>query len=150
MKDPIAIGAVFVAAFGLFTVQAQPPHTPPTPAQTAEHRVAHYTTLLSLSAAQEEEATTLFTAEAASEATLRASERTEHEALDSAVKSDDSSAIQQAASTLGQLNGQLTSLHATADAKFYASLSADQKAKFEELEKGRGMRGPGERPGPPQ
>ncbi len=128
---------------------AQSPHTPPSPAQMAEHRVSHYSTLLSLNASQVQQATSAFTAEAESEAALRASERTAHEALDAAVKSGDASAIEQAATSLGQLEGQRTAAHATAEAKLYATLTTDQKARFDELEHGHGMRGP-EGPPPPQ
>lgn len=148
MKYRIALAAGSMAALGLLAV-AQSAPTPPSPAEMAQHRVERYTTLLSLNATQQQEATTLFTEEATSESTLRASERTAHEALETAVKADDTAAIQQAATTLGQLNGEMTSTHALADAKFYASLTADQKTKFEELEGRHGRRGPGGPSGPP-
>jgi Spy/CpxP family protein refolding chaperone len=116
----------------------------------AEHRVAHYTTLLSLSSAQVEGATAFFTEEATSETALHGRERTAHEALKAAVKSNEAAAIQEAATTLGQLEGERTALHATAEAKFYATLTSDQKTKFTELEREHGMRGPGGPPPPPQ
>lgn len=130
MKQPI----VFVAILAFLpALQAQTPHSPPTPAQIAQHEVNRYTTLLSLSSEQATSALTIFTDEATSETSLRSSERTAHQTLESAVVSGDTDAIQQAATTLGQLNGQLISLRATAVAKLYASLSADQKSKFSQL-----------------
>jgi len=148
MKSRIAYLAAFATILGVLSVQAQ--HTPPDPTVMAQHRVERYTTLLSLTAAQASEATTLFTTEATTEQSLRTSERTAHEALETAVKSNDTAAIQTAATTLGQLNGELTALHATTEAKFYAGLTADQKTRYEELEPHHGMRGPGGPPAPPQ
>ena len=62
MKLSLALFAVL----GLLPMaQAQtPPHTPPTPAAMAQHEVQRYTTLLSLTPAQVEQATTFFTTEA--------------------------------------------------------------------------------------
>jgi hypothetical protein len=138
---------VLLAGLGLFQMaQAQTPHTPPTPAQMAQHQVQRYTTLLSLNSAQVEQATTFFTAEATSRGNARATERTAHQALDAAIKANDTATIKSTAATLGQMNGEMMTAHALAEAQFYAILEADQKTKFTALEHEHMMGGPGRGP----
>src|ERR1700760_489529 len=62
MKAALAL----VSILGLVPmIQAQvAPHTPPTPAAMAQREVARYTTLLTLTPQQVEQATTIFTTEA--------------------------------------------------------------------------------------
>ena len=141
MKLSLALFAVL----GLLPMaQAQtPPHTPPSPAAMAQHEVQRYTTLLSLTPAQVEQATTYFTAEATARQNSWASEKTAHQALEAAIKANDTATIQSTAATLGQMEGEMMAAHATAQAQFYAILTADQKTKFAELEKEHMMGGPG-------
>src|ERR1700678_4217096 len=109
---------VLLAGLGLFQMaQAQTPHTPPTPAQMAQHQVQRYTTLITLSPAQVEQATTFFTAEATSRGNARATERTAHQALDAAIKANDTATIKSTAATLGQMNGEMMTAHALAEAQ---------------------------------
>jgi Spy/CpxP family protein refolding chaperone len=146
MKSSLAL----LAALGLLPMalaQTPPPHTPPTPAAMAEHQVQRYTTLLTLTPAQVEQATTIFTTEATTHQNSRASERTAHQALEAAIKSNDTATIQSTSTTLGQMTGEMMAAHALAQAQFYAILSADQKTKFGELEQEHMMGGPGH--GPP-
>ena len=89
MKRSLALAAVL----GLITMaqaQTTPTHTPPSPATIAQHEVQRYTTLLTLTPAQVEQATTYFTAEATARQNARASERTAHQALEAAIKANDS------------------------------------------------------------
>src|ERR1700691_221921 len=139
MKSSLAL----LAALGLLpmALAQTPPHTPPTPAAMAQHEVQHYTTLLSLTPAQVEQATTIFTTEAAAHQNSWASERAAHQALAAAAKASDLGTIQSTAHTLGQMEAERTVAHSTARAQFYAILAADQKAKYAELEKGHGMMG---------
>jgi len=68
MKYPISL----IAALALVPLaQAQSKWTPPTPEQVAQHQIARYTTLLSLTSAQVETATAAFSAAASTEQTLR-------------------------------------------------------------------------------
>ncbi len=129
-------------------VQAQNPHTLPSPAQMAQHEVQRYTTLLSLSPTQVEQATTLFTTEATARLDARQSERSAHQALETAIKGDDKAAIQSAAATLGQLSGESMAARAWAQAQFYALLNGEQKTKFSELEEEHLVGGPGHGFGP--
>jgi hypothetical protein len=138
---------VLLAGLGLFQMaQAQTPHTPPSPAQMAQRQVQRYTTLLSLNSAQVEQATTFFTAEASSHGNARTTERTAHQALEAAIKANDTATIKSTAAALGQMNGEMMAAHALAEAQFYAILDADQKSKFAELEHEHMMGGPGHGP----
>ena len=133
-----------IAVLGLLPMaQAQvSPHTPPTPAMMAQHQVQRYTTLLSLTPAQVEQATTLFTTEAAARQNARATEHTAHQALEAAIKANDTATIQSTAATLGQMESESLVTHSMARAQFYAILTADQKTKFTELEGEHMMGGP--------
>ena len=141
---PILAGLSLLSSLAV----AQNERTPPAPAQIAQHEVARYTTLLSLTAAQQDQATAIFTDEATTEQSLRANERTAHQALEAAVTGEDTAAIQQQATALGTLQGQSIAARATGEARLYAILTADQKTKFTDLKsqhllEGRGPGGPG-------
>ena len=141
MKVTLALLAI-LGALPLAQAQtATPTHTPPTPAAMAQHEVQRYTTLLSLNSAQVEQATTLFTAEATSRQAARTTEHTAHQALETAIKANDTAAIESSAASLGQLETQSLIAHATARAQFYALLTADQKTKMTELESEHMMEG---------
>ena len=143
------LSLALVAFLGLLPMaQAQNPHTPPSPATMAQHQVQRYTTLLSLTPSQVEQATTIFTTEATARQNSWATERAARKALDAAIKADDTATIQSTATTLGQMSGEMMAAHALAQAQFYAQLSADQKTKFDQLEQEHMMGGPG-RGGPP-
>jgi len=139
MKSSLAL----LAALGLLPmVLAQtPPHTPPTPAAMAQREVQRYTTLLTLTPAQVEQATTIFTTEATARQNSRASEHAAHQAMEAAIKSNDTATIQSTATTLGQMQGEMMAAHALAQAQFYAILTTDQKSKFGELEQEHMMMG---------
>jgi Spy/CpxP family protein refolding chaperone len=148
MKAALAL----VTILGLVPmIQAQvAPHTPPTPATMAQHEVTRYTTLLNLTPQQVEQATTIFTTEAATASNSRTQEHTAHQALETAIKANDTAAIQSNAATLGQIETERMTAHANARAQFYALLSADQKTKYSELEQEHMMGGGGFRGGPPR
>ena len=145
MKSSLAL----LAALGLLpmALAQTPPHTPPTPAGMAQHEVQRYTTLLTLTPAQVEQATTIFTTEATARQNSRSSEHAAHQAMEAAIKSNDTATIQSTATTLGQMEGEMLAAHAAAQAQFYATLTADQKSKFSELQQEHLMGGPGH--GPP-
>src|SRR5579872_261145 len=91
-------------------------------AQNGPARVAHHvqmlTKVLSLSSAQQQQATTIFTNAAASEQTLHASMKTAHESLKQAIAANNSSAIDQNATSIGNLTTQMVSTRAKAQAAF--------------------------------
>ena len=146
MKYPIALIAAVAVTL---SAHAQTERTPPSPAEMAQHEVLRYTTLLSLTSEQEATATTLFTEEATTAQPLRTSERASHKALETAIKAGDMAAIQSTATTLGTVSGELTAVRALTEAKFYATLTADQKTKFAALEHGFHSGGHGGPGGPP-
>jgi Spy/CpxP family protein refolding chaperone len=145
MKSSLAL----LAALGLLplALAQTPPHTPPSPASMAQRQVQRYTTLLSLNPAQVEQATTFFTAEATARQNSRTSGHAAHQAMEAAIKANDTATIQSTATAMGQMEGEMLAAHALARAQFYAILTADQKTKFGELEEEHMMGGPGH--GPP-
>jgi periplasmic protein CpxP/Spy len=148
MKSTFALLAVLAVSplVQLVNAQVGPTHTPPSPAVMAQHEVSRYTTLLSLTSAQAEQATTFFTTEATARQGQMSSQRTAHQALEAAIKANDTATIQSTANTLGQMEAEMVAAHALARAQFYAILTADQKTKFAELEKEHMMGGgPGPR-----
>jgi hypothetical protein len=131
-------------------VQAQ--RTPPAPADMAQHQVQRYTALLSLTPEQQTEATNIFTAEATSSQALRASERTLHQSLHTAVANGDLASITETSTRLGQIEGEMIAARAMADAKFHQLLNHDQQTRISAFEgshgEGHGFGGPGGPGGP--
>jgi len=76
-------------------------HQPPDPAQMIQHRVDFLTEKLGLSSAQQQQATTIFTNAMGNEKSLRDQMRAAHESLQAAVSRNDSTAIDQAAGSIG-------------------------------------------------
>lgn len=122
------------------------------PATMIANRVAFLKALLTLTDAQVTQATKIYTDQLAAETTLRASLDTARTSLTAAVKSNSTATIASLSSEIGTLNGKMTLADATADAAFYALLTADQKTKFDALNGqdggGRGPGGPGGPGGP--
>ncbi len=134
MRKLTATLVLILACATSLLLLAQTPPKPPDPANRAQHRVKYLTTVLNLTTAQQQQATTIFTNAGNSEATLHQDMRTAHENLNTAVRSNDSAAIDQASAKIGDLMAQLTSLNAKADAAFYQILTPDQQSKWTQLE----------------
>ncbi len=151
MKTIVTLILTAVLA-GTLAAQAPPAPGPPSPADHAQRQVKFLTTMLSLTAAQQQQATTIFTDAATSAAAVHKNMRAARQSLDDAVKSNNSAGIDQTAANIGQLTTQLTSIEAKARAAFFQILTPDQQNKMTELRThdgpgfGRHM-GP---PGPPQ
>jgi len=107
---------------------------PPDPATIAQHRVDMLTKILSLTSDQQQQALTIFTEAETSVSSLHDSMKTSHEALATAVKTNDENGISQASATIGNLTAQMTATEAKADATLYATLTPDQRAKFDQIE----------------
>jgi Spy/CpxP family protein refolding chaperone len=139
---------LFASAFAAALVCAQGPHNAPDPAAAAAHHVDHLTKFLTLTAAQQQQATTIFTDAATANSTARASLKTARQALSDAVKSNNTAAIDQAASMIGTLTAQIASSDGRAEAAFVQILTPDQQTKLSQLQsEDRGHFGPGG-PGP--
>lgn len=144
--------------FGVATTLLIAQPGPPDPAQRVQHHVQFLTTMLNLTTAQQAQATTIFTNAEQGQSNTFQNMKAAHDALQTAVKNNDSAAIDQAATTIGNLTAQMTAAHAKAEAAFMQILNADQQAKFTQLRHhgpgmmfrhGGGPGGPGhEGPGP--
>ncbi len=129
---------------------AQPPSNPnpPTVAQIVTERVARLTTLLTLTTAQQTSATNIFTTEETALAALRTAEQTAHTAMTTAIEKNDANGITLAATQLGKIATDEAHATGTAEAAFYALLTADQQTKYKTLIEAGAGGGPGPRPGP--
>jgi Spy/CpxP family protein refolding chaperone len=136
---------VLLGALSGAVLFAQNHPSPPDPATMARDRVSFLTTMLSLSATQQQQATTILTNAATSEQPLHQQMRTAHESLKAAVQKNDAASIDQIAASIGNLTSQSIAIHAKAKAALYSLMNPDQQAKFDQLQK----RGPGHRHGGP-
>jgi Spy/CpxP family protein refolding chaperone len=133
MKKTLGI-LVIASALGISALVAQDPAGGSGHGNFVQHRVSHLTTLLGLSAAQQQQATTIFTNEAGAQASLHSSMTAAHQSLKTAVQSNDTAAIEQAATTIGTLTAQTTTNQAKAEAAFYQILTPAQQAKLNQAE----------------
>jgi Spy/CpxP family protein refolding chaperone len=108
--------------------------TGPTRGNGIQHRINILTTLLTLTTAQQQQATTIFTNAATAAMPIHTSMKTAREALHTAVTGNDAATISTNATTIGTLTAQLTSIEATADAAFYQILTPEQQTKLTQLE----------------
>jgi Spy/CpxP family protein refolding chaperone len=120
--------AIAIPAFAQTTTQ------PPSATERTQHHVKMLTTLLNLTAAQQQQATTIFTAEANAQQNLHESEKSSHDSLRNAIKSNDTAAIDQVAAAMAQSHAQAISTRAKADAAFYQILTPEQQTKMSDLE----------------
>jgi Spy/CpxP family protein refolding chaperone len=146
MKIKIAkvlLTSVFAVScmFAQGTQATQTTHTPPDPATIAQRRVAHLTRLLTLTTAQQQQATNIFTNSATADVTARTNLHTAHQALRDAIKKNDTAAIDQSANTIGTLTGQLAASDGKANAAFYLILTPDQQTKLAALKSQHGGHG---------
>ncbi|HYP09609.1 MAG TPA: hypothetical protein VER03_25515, partial [Bryobacteraceae bacterium] len=99
--------------------------TPPTAAEMVERRVARLTELLTLDAAQQAQAKTIFSEEQTAASALRDKIEAAHDALQAAVKGSASdSQIDQLAASVGTLQGQSLAVHSKAQAKLRGILNS--------------------------
>jgi len=139
---------VLSGALGSMLLLAQNSGRTFNPANSVPHQVNFLTTLLSLTSTQQQQATTIFTTAATADATVHSSMKTARQSLATAVKSNDTGAIQQASTTIGNLTAQLVLNQATADAAFYQILTPEQQTKLSQFEsQSHGRLGSGMRPG---
>jgi Spy/CpxP family protein refolding chaperone len=133
MKKTLSL-LVFVTTLAASLAFAQTSSNTPTRGNGIQHRIAILTTLLTLTTAQQQQATTIFTNAATAAMPVRTSMKTAHESLQTAVTGNDVAAIDTNATTIGTLTAQLTSIEATAKAAFYQILTPAQQTKFTQFE----------------
>jgi Spy/CpxP family protein refolding chaperone len=119
----LAASAFAQGPFGVMTA-----NTPPDPATIVQNRVSRLTSLLSLTAAQVTQATSIFTAAQNSVTPLQTSLDGYRPSLQSAVRSNSTATIDSLSASIGTAYGQVTAIQNKADAAFYAILTAAQQA----------------------
>jgi Spy/CpxP family protein refolding chaperone len=107
--------------------------SPPSAAERAQHHLQFLTTALSLTAAQQQQATAIMNSAATAEDAAHANMKAAHETLHAAIKTNDPGAIDQAAAVIGNLTAQTTAIHAKAMAAFYQILTPEQQTKLDQL-----------------
>jgi hypothetical protein len=117
----------------------------PDPATIVANQVARLTSLLTLTTAQQAQATTIFTNALNAITPLQTSEATAQQALPAAVRSNATSTIDQLSTTIGSMTSQIIAIQNKADAAFYAILTSDQQTKLSQTNflNGPGGFGPG-------
>jgi Spy/CpxP family protein refolding chaperone len=145
-----ALAAVLAA-----TVLAQRPFgvmtsaTPPDPATIVARKVERLTKLLTLSASQVTQATTIFTNSLNSVTPYETSLRTDRQSLQAAVKANDVTTIESLSTNIGLLTGEILTVQNKADATFYAVLSPTQQNTLSQSRgHGRGFGSPVTEPRP--
>lgn len=147
MKTPLrmlAVGALVTA-----TMMAQRPFgvltssTPPDPATVVANQVARLTQLLTLTTAQATQATTIFTNALTAVTPLQTTLNTDRTSLQAAIKTNSTATIDQLATSIGALTGQIIAIQNKADAAFYAILTTAQQTTLDSSGGFGGRGGPG-------
>jgi Spy/CpxP family protein refolding chaperone len=112
-------------------------------ANMVQHRVAYMTTVLSLTTAQQTQVTNVLTNAASNRSTTHTSMKAAHDALKTAVHSNDAAAMEQASNTIGALAAQEALAHAKTEAAIYQLLTPEQQTKMTQLESEGHRGGPG-------
>jgi Spy/CpxP family protein refolding chaperone len=126
LKNTVKFITFGVICAGLALAQ----RTPPTPAMMVQYQVQHLTKVLTLTTAQQTQATTIFTTAQTANQTVMASLQQARTSLTTAIKGNDTASISTLTTQIGSLEGQIAANNATADAAFYAALTPAQQAKY--------------------
>src|SRR5713226_1450770 len=102
---------------------AQKPGGPRTPEMMVQHRVDSLTTQLGLTSTQQQQAITIFTSAATAGASVHGNLKLAHQNLETAVKNNDTSGIDAAATAIGNFTAQQISNESKAQAAFYQILT---------------------------
>ncbi len=120
-----------LAAATMFTAMAQ---TSTTTTSGSSRRLDYLTGYLSLTDAQKAAAKAIFDAADAAATTAEGSRAAAQTALKTAIKANAADAeLERLSAAIGTIEGQVTAIHAKAEAKFYALLTAEQKTKYDAL-----------------
>lgn len=118
-----------------------------TPASGANRRLEFLAGYLLLTDAQKTQAQAIFDAAEGAATTAAGAMTSAQTALRTAIKANAADAeLDRLAAAIGVIQGQVAAIHAKAEAKFYALLTAEQKTKYDAL--GQGSGGPGGGRGP--
>jgi Spy/CpxP family protein refolding chaperone len=139
MKNGMQFAVIGTLAAGMAFAQAPSPSgNPPAGAHgTARNMVRqHMDTIaqkLNLTEAQRKEFHTIFEQAHQTAMPIQGELKANREALAAAVKANRSADIQQLAETRGKLVGQMTGIYAEARAKFYQTLTPEQRVKADQM-----------------
>ncbi len=125
-----------LSAAGLFAQAPQPAAQP-----QGRHGLGKMANYLNLTPAQRAQAKTIFREAGQSAKPVRQQLRETRQSLQAAIKSGNSDQIQQFAATEGTEKGQLAAIRATAFAKLYPMLTAEQQQKLAEFQHSRKVHG---------
>ncbi len=139
---------------GLSFTPAMAQNGPPSAEEMVQMRVERLNETLKLNKQQQKQIQGIYMDAQKANQEVMGGMREANQAIAAAVKTNDTSAMSQAANTIGTLTAQMTVNNAKAEAAVYALLTPDQQAKYQPM--GGGMRGMGmgggggRRGGPPQ
>ena len=143
-RKRFAFSTAFLVIGAAALMAQRPAHRiPPTTEQMVARQVTHLTAALTLTTAQQAQATTIFTTEHSTMDAIHTSLETAHTALETAVKANNAAGINAAANQIGNLTTQQVVAHATAQAALYEILTPDQKTKSNGIRPGFRRGGPG-------
>lgn len=137
MRKTLLKVTAFLALASVFAMAQN--GNPPDPAKMAQRHIDFLTKQLSLTAQQQQQATTIFSGVGNNAKATHEQMRTAHESLKAAIQKNDTAGIEQAANTIGNLTTQMTVAHAKAQAAFYQTLTPEQQTKMNDLESRHGM-----------
>ncbi len=130
--------AVTALAAGMAFAQQATPAPQPAPGKPAAgtHARAHHRMMqdLNLTDAQKQQAKAIFQQARQTAQPIRQQLRQNRQAMAAAVKANDTAQIQNLAATQGTLRGQAMAIRAQALAKFYTTLTPDQRAKADQMQ----------------
>ena len=127
----LAAGMAFAQAPSPATPQAAAGTTAKNPRGALRHRMLK---ALNLSAAQKQQAKAIFQQTKQNVQPIAQQAKQNREALAAAVKANDTAQIRQLATQQGNLQGQVLAMRSESMAKFYATLTPDQRAKAEQIQ----------------
>jgi len=134
-----AIALLLATIFSAPAIFAQGPDGP-SGGNNVQRRIAFLSDRLSLSSAQQTQITAILNAGGdANSTTSRASMKAAHDALNTAVQANDSAAMEQAATMIGNLTAQSTLGRAKTDAAIYKVLTPDQRTKYSQMQQDMSM-----------
>ena len=130
------IAGITALGVGLALAQAPATGTRPVPKAPYTHPVFGHERMmqaLNLTAAQKQQADTIFGDARQKAEPIRKEIRQNKEALHAAVKANNVSEIDRLASHQGELQGKLLAMRSESMAKFYAILTPEQRTKHDEM-----------------
>lgn len=125
LKVLAVAGVIGVASL---VVMAQKPNHDP--AARIQHHVDFLTKKLSLTPAQQTQATSIFTSAASNQQATRDQMKTAHQNLQAAVQKNDAAGIDQASAAIGNMMSQSIAAHAKTQAAFFQTLTPEQQTKL--------------------